>query len=169
MSNVAIQKIENFTKGVPPIFEEVTKRLEQVRLRALELFETRGREFGHALEDWLKAEREILGGWSAAELKETDGNFELDMTLPGYDAKEVQVTVTPNEIIVHADTRHEKKTVEGQVLWSEFGSNSLCRRIELPKPIDVDKTKATLEKGLLHVAAVKAPMMTERRVQVAAA
>ena len=33
----------------------------QVRLRAYELYEERGREDGHELEDWLRAEEEITG------------------------------------------------------------------------------------------------------------
>ena len=31
----------------------------QIRLRAYQLYETRGREDGHELEDWLRAEEEI--------------------------------------------------------------------------------------------------------------
>ncbi len=34
---------------------------EQIRLRAYELYEARGREDGHEVEDWLQAEGEILG------------------------------------------------------------------------------------------------------------
>ena len=34
---------------------------EQIRTRAYELFEARGREEGHDLEDWLEAEAEITG------------------------------------------------------------------------------------------------------------
>jgi hypothetical protein len=34
---------------------------EQIRLRAYQLYETRGREDGHDLDDWLQAEAEILG------------------------------------------------------------------------------------------------------------
>jgi len=33
--------------------------LEQVRMRAYELFEQRGREEGHDFDDWLQAEAEI--------------------------------------------------------------------------------------------------------------
>jgi DUF2934 family protein len=33
---------------------------EEIRNRAYELFEARGREEGHELEDWLRAEGEIL-------------------------------------------------------------------------------------------------------------
>lgn len=34
--------------------------LEQIRIRAYELFEQRGRDEGHELEDWLQAEAEVL-------------------------------------------------------------------------------------------------------------
>ena len=34
---------------------------EFIRLRAYQLFEKRGREHGHDVEDWLQAEAEILG------------------------------------------------------------------------------------------------------------
>ena len=39
-----------------------TDREELIRIRAYELYETRGREDGHDLEDWLEAEAEITGG-----------------------------------------------------------------------------------------------------------
>ncbi len=38
------------------------EQLEQIRRRAHELYEARGREEGHDLEDWLQAEAEIGGG-----------------------------------------------------------------------------------------------------------
>jgi len=43
-------------------FEDLTElvRLELVRLRAYELYEKRGREDGHDLDDWLQAESEIV-------------------------------------------------------------------------------------------------------------
>jgi len=41
---------------------------ERVRLRAYELFEQRGREDGHDLEDWMQAESEILSPGLKLEL-----------------------------------------------------------------------------------------------------
>ncbi len=34
---------------------------ERIRLRAYELYEARGQQDGHELDDWLQAEAEILG------------------------------------------------------------------------------------------------------------
>jgi len=39
---------------------------EQIRLRAYELYEARGRENGHDLDDWLQAEAQILGSKKTA-------------------------------------------------------------------------------------------------------
>jgi hypothetical protein len=45
--------------GVPPL-EASLDLQEQVRRRAFELYEQRGREEGHELDDWLQAESEIV-------------------------------------------------------------------------------------------------------------
>jgi len=43
---------------------ELTEEL--IRVRAYRLYEGRGREHGHDLEDWLRAEAEIIAGKTAA-------------------------------------------------------------------------------------------------------
>ena len=45
-------KSENETEPTP-------EQLEQIRARAYELFEQRGGESGHDVEDWLQAEAEV--------------------------------------------------------------------------------------------------------------
>ena len=47
---------------------------ELIRVRAYQLYEERGCEHGHDLEDWLQAEAEILGKKPAAtEAEHTEG------------------------------------------------------------------------------------------------
>jgi len=48
----SLVEAENQTEPTPEI-------LEQIRARAHELFEQRGREEGHDLDDWLQAEAEV--------------------------------------------------------------------------------------------------------------
>ena len=48
------------TKKQPTSVTSEPQELEhQIRLRAQELYEARGREDGHELDDWLRAEEEI--------------------------------------------------------------------------------------------------------------
>ncbi|MBZ5611270.1 MAG: Hsp20/alpha crystallin family protein [Acidobacteriia bacterium] len=168
MANITVQKIEKPGMQPLPIFEEMEKRFADVRQRAFELFEKRGRALGHALDDWFRAEHEVFG-WPAAELDEKGDGYQLQMTLPGFDAGEVQVTATPSEIVVHAEIKPEKKAEEAKVLWTEFGPNNVCRRFAMPQPIDIDKTRATLDKGMLHITAAKAPAAQAKPIAVAAA
>lgn len=48
-------------KTIAPGKEPPTNVEEQIRRRAYELYEARGREDGHDLEDWLQAEAEVTG------------------------------------------------------------------------------------------------------------
>ena len=124
MPQVAITKVKDADKKTLPVFGEITRRLEAVQQRAFDLFEKRGRELGRDLEDWFKAEHELLGS-AAAELTEENDAYKLAITLPGFEAKDVEVTATPNEVIVHAATENEKKTQKGNVLsdgvWFQRG------------------------------------------------
>jgi HSP20 family protein len=153
MSQVAVKKVNDENKETLPVFSEIAKRFEAIGRRAFDLFEKRGRELGHDLEDWLNAEHEL--GWPAAELSEKDGAYEIQIALPGFEPKEVEVTATPSEIVVHAATKQEKKGEKDNVLWTEFGSSDVYRRFEVPNSINVDKVTANIENGLLHIKAAQ--------------
>jgi len=50
----------------PSTIPDPTELEEQIRPRAYELYEARGREDGHDLDDWLQAEAEVLGSKKTA-------------------------------------------------------------------------------------------------------
>jgi Protein of unknown function (DUF2934) len=56
MQNPPTKKVSTFGRTATEINNE-----EQIRIRAYELYEARGREDGHDQEDWLEAEAEITG------------------------------------------------------------------------------------------------------------
>ena len=155
MPNVNIKKVEKTDDRSLPIFSEFDDLLDRVRVRAYNLFRNRGFSEGQDLDDWLTAEREIC--WPAAELDEDEDEFELKVALAGFEPDEISVTATPRELIVKA--AHESKREETEkpdVRWSEFRSNNVYRRVELPTDIDLDKIKASYKNGLLEIDAPKA-------------
>ena len=166
MPQVAITKVKDAEKKTLPVFGEIAKRLEAVQQRAFELFEKRGRELGRDLEDWFKAEHELLGS-GAAELTEENDAYKLGMTLPGFEAKDVAVTAAPNEVIVHAATENEKKTQKGNVLSTESGSKEVYRRFRVPNAINVDQVTAKLDNGILQINAPKFAQAKETKAVAA--
>lgn len=154
MSRIPIEKVPEVEDRSAPIFAEFDRLAEAIRVKAYNLFSHRGQGDGHALDDWLAAEREFC--WSAAELAELDGEYKVKMALAGFDPKEVSVTATPNELIVRA--HHEQRESGGgdeALEWSEFRANDVMRRFEMSTAVDVDGISADLKNGLLEITAPK--------------
>lgn len=168
MSQVTIHRVDEQGHRSLPILGEIAKRFENVRQRAFELFEKRCCEAGHALEDRLKAEHEVLGRPLAEMSEHTDG-FELKVRLPGLEAHHVHVTAASAEIIVHTACEPEKPIGNATVLWSEFGAPEVCRRFELSGPIDTAKVSAKLDKGVLTLLIPKGESAKPQEITVAAA
>jgi HSP20 family molecular chaperone IbpA len=170
MTDIKVEKVADPTKRTLPVFKEVESLLERIRRRAFQMSSGRGFGDGHALDDWLAAEREIC--WPAGELVEEENKYVLSLTLPGFEPADISVTATPCEIIVHAQAKTERKGEEGakkgegKVCWSEFRSNDVYRRIELAKAIDVQSVSASLKNGVLKLVATKAEKKAERPAHV---
>lgn len=56
-----MQNPTRFPHKNPERVQTPEKIQEQIRQRAYELYEERGRDNGHELEDWLQAESEVTG------------------------------------------------------------------------------------------------------------
>ncbi len=109
-----------------------------------------------ALNDWLTAERELC--WPASELVEREKDYTLSVAMAGFKPTDITVTATPRELIVHGAVEETRgnQAEEERVCWSEFRSNDVYRRVELPAEILVDKVSARFEHGLLTITAPKA-------------
>jgi len=158
VADVKVQKVEKAGDRTLPVFQQVDEIFGRIQRRAFELFAGRNFAHGHDVEDWITAEHEFC--WPAAELTEQDKNYVLTVTVPGFEPGQITVTAAPRELIVHASAkteRREEPTKDGaKVVWSEFRSNDVYRRVELAEPIDVAKVSANLTQGLLKIVAEKA-------------
>ena len=143
------------------IFDEIDRMQDRVVRRAYDIFSSNGGIFGRDIEDWLQAERELV--WKPAiELEEKDDEFRLQIATPGVDPKDIDIEVTPEDILVKAEVHHEHKAKKGEVYACEFASGNLFRSIHLPKRIDPDKVKAEFKNGMLSL---KAPVAEEARAK----
>jgi len=168
MSDVKITKVPAVEERKLPIFTEIEQLMDSVRKRAYEIFAGRAFGAGAELDDWLAAERELR--LPAAALKESDTAFTLEVAVAGFEASEVAVTATPRELIVKAQHKFEHKEQgtpkKNQTRWSEFRSEELERRIELPETIVVDKITATVHHGMLTVVAPKATLLSANALPI---
>lgn len=141
MSEVTIQKTAQ-AGPIRPGFDVLTKHFDAIRRKAYELFEARRSEHGGDVDDWLNAERHVLDAL-AAEFTETDGACKAEVKLPGFEAGDVTVSASSNEIVIHA-----RRETDGNV-EEEY------RSFTAASPINEDRVTARLENGVLCVEAPK--------------
>jgi HSP20 family protein len=147
------------------IWDDMDKMRDRVMRRAYDLFLSNGSRFGRDWDDWLTAERELV--WKPAiELKEKDNEFQLKIAIPGVDPKDLDIEVTPEDLLVKAETRRETKEEKGEVYTCELQTGNLFRAIHFPKKVDPNKVKAEFKNGMLMITAAVAAEAKAKKVAI---
>jgi HSP20 family protein len=128
---------------------------QSVARRAYEYFEARGREFGHDLEDWFRAESELIRR-VPVEIKEAGSQITVRAEVPGFVPNEIKVSVEPQRLVISGKSEKTTEEKKEETLHSEFRSNQFCRELRLPAEVEPDKTTASLKDGVLELVFAKA-------------
>ena len=162
---MARQQIE--LKKTDSIVGDLNRLHDEISRQAYDLFRHHEGFLTSALEDWLRAERDLV--WQPAiELRQTDGQFELEAAVAGVDPRDLNVQVAPEDILITARGEHHHEAKRGTVHVCEFAAGRLFRSVHLPERIDPDSVKAELRNGLLRLTAAVARPVT-RKVDIQAA
>jgi HSP20 family protein len=139
-------------RTVESVLDEIEAMQRRIATRAQEIFRQRGGALGHAIEDWLRAERETV--WRPAlEVRKTADAFVIEAAVAGLDPKQLDVRVTPTELLLTADVHHSDRGQDGQVVLCEFVKGPLFRSYTFPAPVDPAQVSAEYRNGLLRVTA----------------
>ena len=167
MAKVAIQKCKNTEETSKSLLEYSDTVTDLIRRRAFDIFKGRDGGKGTDLSDWLEAERGIV--WApASELAEDQKEFKARIAVPGFEAKDIQVSALPDALDVQADATHSHEQGDG-IHFCEFSQEKLFRRIGLPAAIDVDNVSASVDNGILRITAQKAEPVQKPRAAAAVA
>jgi HSP20 family molecular chaperone IbpA len=95
--------------------EDLRQEIQQVQLaiarRAYELFEIRDCEHGHDLEDWLRAESELLQPVSVS-MSESTGRISIRADVAGFDETELKVSIEPHRITILGQKEMKAEGIE---------------------------------------------------------
>jgi HSP20 family protein len=156
----ALQRVEERPVAIKPVkWESLSERIDKVfgtiAKRAYEIFAGNGRSVGHDLDDWFKAEMELLHPVHI-HVTEAGDNLEVRAEVPGFNEKEIEVSVEPRRLTITGKRECNKEEKKGKTVYSERCSNQILRIIDLPMMVDPDKATATLKNGLLELMMPKA-------------
>jgi HSP20 family molecular chaperone IbpA len=136
-----------------PIIAENEALQEKIRYRAWELSHTRPHD-AHAQYDWLKAQYEIVSV-PPVRVVEKSGMFDIKFAVSGVNPDDINVMVTPNRVMLKAESAEEESSEEGIVHISDFRTATVFRLVKLPAPIDPKTVTVDFEDGVIHMTAAK--------------
>jgi HSP20 family protein len=132
--------------------DELQQVHKSIAERAYDLFLRRGAAGGDEWTDWFAAEREMVRR-PAVDVLEKDGTFTVSASLAGVDPQEVEVDISPRDVVIKAQTSHWHDDRDVHVYQCEFKPGQIFRLVHLPQPVDATRAQAELENGVLHVTA----------------
>jgi HSP20 family protein len=90
-------------------------------------------------------------GIPAANIKEEDGEFQIELAIPGFTKKDVHVHLDENVLHVSGETKEKSETEEDNYSRKEFSYSSFKRSFVLPDSIDKENIEAECKEGILKI------------------
>jgi HSP20 family protein len=102
----------------------------------------------------------------AIDMSEDDKAYRISAELPGLDAKDVDVAISGNMLVLKGEKHQEKEEKEKNYHLSERAYGSFQRSFELPSSVDRDKISADFSKGVLTIMLPKTPESQEQQKKI---
>ncbi len=142
----------------------------RIAQRAFDLCSQRGWLHGHDIEDWLRAESEVLTP-AAVEVVDNDDEYSAEVEVPGFREQDLDILCDTNRVLIRGNNEKSscRNDQSGRVLYSDRQSNQIFRVIELPQEIKPEECQAVVRDGMLNLTLPKSRASKPTRVQVRAA
>jgi HSP20 family protein len=89
-------------------------------------------------------------------MDENDDSISVKAEVPGFNAKELEITLEPNRLTITGKRESSKEETKGKTVYSETCSNQIFRVVDLPAEVETGKATATLKDGMLLLTMPKA-------------
>jgi len=154
-------KVESLAEHINAMFDGISRR-------AYEIFQGNGRIGGRELDDWFQAERELLHPVHI-QLKESEDALEVQAEVPGFNEKELEVSVEPQRLVISGKRETKGEEKKGKAVYSEICSDQILRIVDLPAEVETDKVVANLKNGVLELRLPKLAKARNIKVETKAA
>ena len=88
----------------------------------------------------------------AANIKEEEKEFVVELSVPGYAKKDIHIDVTENNVLqITGEHEEESKEETDSYTRKEFSRGSFARSFQLPESVNTDKITAKCNEGVLVI------------------
>jgi len=100
------------------------------------------------------------------DMSEDDKAYKISAELPGLDAKDVEVSVSGDRLVLKGEKRQEQEEKHKNYYHSERTYGSFQRSFELPTSVDRGKIAADFSKGVLTITLPKTAAMQQQQKKI---
>ncbi len=101
-----------------------------------------------------------------ADIYETDGELVVELEVPGFDEKELEIEIRDHTLSVKGEREEETSKKDTTMRLRERLETEFERRFDLPSEIDSKHVSATYAKGVLTLHVPKIPVEKPRTIPI---
>ena len=102
----------------------------------------------------------------AIDMSEDDKAYRISAELPGLDAKDVEVSVSGDRLVLKGEKRQQQEEKNKNYYLSERTYGSFERSFELPVSVDRDKIAADFSRGVLTITIPKTAEVQKQQKKI---
>jgi HSP20 family protein len=115
--------------------------------------------------------RRLFSGFGLAstppvDIYESGGEYVVELEVPGYSEKELEIKVFDHTVAVRGERREERPKTDKAMRLHERLESTFERRFELPVEVDSERLKADYGKGVLTLHLPKTTAAKARTVEI---
>jgi HSP20 family protein len=114
----------------------------------------------------------ILHYSPAVDIQETENSYVMEMELPGFDEKNIEVNVDGSNLTIASKQEKENETKNeetGNYILRERKQNTFTRCFQLPKNADPEAVSAAFKNGILSLSIKKRAETQKKSIHINAA
>ena len=146
------------------VFDRIQQTYDAIARRAFEIFENDDRWLGNDLENWFRAESELLHPVHL-EMTESDENLKVRAEVPGFSTNELAINVEPRKLTIVGKHQAQEESKKAKTIYSERCAKEILRVVYLSAEVDSSKASATLKDGILNIELPKAAHAKTVRIE----
>jgi len=106
------------------------------------------------------------GAELSIDLYETDDDIVLQSTIAGIKAKDLDISIENNMLIIKGNRKKPESDSFKKYLYQECYWGPFLKKIILPEKIDSNKIKAIVEEGILTVRVAKIEKKNKKKIEI---
>lgn len=102
------------------------------------------------------------GNTPATNVLENEKDFRIEISLPGYDKKEVELKYHKDVLTITAEHKGEEAENSYRYFHREFGNSNFEKKFKIPESVNSKKITAEFKNGILAIILTKKEEAVEK-------